>query len=118
MNAVIPGLGMVFIEPGDSAQPLNELPTAKLIRITHSITFGTGEYFICNAWIRRAARRAAHGAQRQAGAPLSVSRMLLIKIAPAFSDLNLLPFRDTRFYFSDVAHGNEPGAIALAESGS
>src|ERR1700722_20970588 len=94
MNAVIPGVGIVFVEPGDGAQALDKLPATMLLRITQSITLGAGEYFMCNAWVRRVARRAAQSAQRQAGNRLSVSRMVLIKIAPVFFGPALLPFWD------------------------
>ena len=53
---------------------------------------------MCNAWVRRVARRALQSTQRQAGERLGVSQMVLIKIAPAFSSHALLSFRDTHFY--------------------
>jgi hypothetical protein len=44
---------------GDGAQALDEVLATALIRIAQSITLEAGEYFCCNAWARRTARRAA-----------------------------------------------------------
>src|SRR5580658_9575319 len=120
MNAVIPGIGMVFIELGDGAQAGNELLATTLIRIAQSITFGAGEYFFCNAWVRLVARRAAQSTQRQAGS-LPVRSRLLIISAPAFSGLVLLPFRDSfqslfgnlfRIFSAPAYNGSGPGSSA------
>ena len=123
MNAVIPGIGVLFIEAGDGAQALDKLLATMLIRITQSITFGAGEYLFRNASARLVARRAAQSAQRQAGGLPIVNRMLLIKAAPVFSGLVILYFRDTIFglfcRYSAVSSapandGSGPGSIVRA----
>jgi len=91
MNAVIPGFGVGLIELGDGTKAFDKLPAQARIGITQSITSGAGEYFFCNASVRRTARRCAQGAQRQTGG-LPVSRRLLINSAPAFPGLVLLLF--------------------------
>src|SRR5580658_11370134 len=123
MNTVIPGIGMVFIELGDGAQAGNELLATTLVWIAQSITFGAGEYFLCNAWVRLVARRAAQSAQRQAGS-LPVRSRLLIISAPAFSGLVLVPFRDSfqsifgtlfHVFSAPAGNGDGPGSSGHAE---